>query len=352
MSNLPRAILVTGGSGFIGSNFIRHVLSINSTVQVINFDLLTYAGNLRNNEEVANEERYSFIRGDIADPKHVSDLFRNYPIDVVINFAAETHVDRSIEDSSVFARTNFVGTQCLLDGARRKGVSKYIQISTDEVYGSLGPEGAFREDTPLNPTNPYSATKAAADLLVLSYAKTHGLPASITRCSNNFGPNQFPEKFIPLLITNTMQGQPIPLYGEGLNRREWIYVDDHSRAVWKAVSEAQTGEVYNIGGGTELSNIDVAKTVLRLMGKPESLIKLVADRPAHDLRYAIDCSKINQAWGWSAETDFTNGIEKTIDWYRKNDEWVKDVKDDSYLSYYERHYTNRDQTLASYKERS
>ena len=345
-----RQALVTGGAGFIGSNFIRYLLKTTTAVGVINFDLLTYAGNLRNNEDIADDSRYDFIRGDIADTGRIERLFEANSIDIVVNFAAETHVDRSIEDAGPFVHTNFVGTQCLLDSARRHNVSRYVQVSTDEVYGSLGPEGRFREDTPLNPTNPYSATKAAADLFVLSYSKTHGFPGLITRCSNNYGPNQFPEKFIPLLITNAMEGKAIPVYGQGLNRREWIHVDDHSRGVWKAVTDGQPGEVYNIGGGDEIANIDVAREVLRLVGRPESLIEFVKDRPAHDLRYAIDCSKIEQEWGWSAETDFASGISRTIDWYRNNEGWVREVKDDSYLSYYERHYTNRDQTLASFKD--
>jgi len=345
-----RTVLVTGGSGFIGSNFIRYLLGATSDVGVINFDLLTYAGNLRNNEDVADDSRYRFIRGDIAAASQTEQLFEQNSIDIVVNFAAETHVDRSIEDAVPFARTNFVGTQCLLDSARRNKVSCFIQISTDEVYGSLGPEGQFREDTPLNPTNPYSATKAAADLFVLSYAKTHGFPGLITRCSNNYGPKQFPEKFIPLLITNATEGKSIPVYGKGLNRREWIYVDDHCRGVWKAVTDGQPGEVYNIGGGDEIANIDVAREILRLVDGTESLIEFVQDRPAHDLRYAIDCSKIEQEWGWSTETDFTSGISKTIDWYRNNKDWVREIKDDSYLSYYKRHYTNRSQTLAAYKD--
>ncbi len=345
-----RTVLVTGGSGFIGSNFIRYLLGATSNVAVINFDLLTYAGNLRNNEDVADDSRYRFIRGDIADAGQIERLFEANPIDVVVNFAAETHVDRSIEDAGPFVATNFVGTQCLLDRARRHQVSRYVQISTDEVYGSLGPEGRFREDTPLSPTNPYSATKAAADLFVLSYVKTHGFPGLVTRCSNNYGPNQFPEKFIPLLITNAMEGKAIPVYGTGLNRREWIHVDDHSRGVWKAVTDGRPGQVYNIGGGDELANIDVAREVLDLVGQSESLIEFVKDRPAHDLRYAVDCSKIEREWGWSVETDFASGISRTIDWYRNNKDWIREVKDDSYLSYYERHYTNRDQTLASYKD--
>lgn len=341
-----RTILVTGGAGFIGSNFVRYVLETQSDVAFINYDLLTYAGNLRNNESVADNDRYSFVRGDITDAAAVEQVFRDNDIDVVVNFAAETHVDRSNEDSSPFVRTNVLGTQCLIDASRRHGVSRYVQISTDEVYGSLGSEGSFREDTPINPTNPYAATKAGADFLVLSYAKVHGFPAVVTRCSNNYGPNQFPEKFIPLMISNALEGKPIPVYGEGLNRREWIYVDDHSRGVWNAIERGRDGEVYNIGGGHELPNIEVVKRVLGIMERPESLIQFVKDRPAHDMRYAIDCSKIEAEWDWSALTDFSTGLEKTIEWYRSHEEWIREVQDESYLSYYERHYTNRDRTLA------
>lgn len=347
MGKNSETILVTGGAGFVGSNFIHFVLETQSVVQIINFDLLTYAGNLRNNEDVASDDRYRFIRGDIANASELGLLFRENRIDRVVNFAAETHVDRSIEDATPFVRTNITGTQCLIDISMKHGVSRFVQISTDEVYGSLGAEGRFREDTPINPTNPYSATKAAADLMVLSNAKTHRFPAVVTRCSNNYGPNQFPEKFIPLMITNAMEEKRIPVYGRGLNRREWIHVDDHSRGVWKAITQGRDGEVYNVGGGQEVANIDLVRQVLRILGKSGSLIEFVKDRPAHDFRYAMDCSKIEKEWGWSAQTDFRSGIEETIEWYRTHEDWIREVKDDSYLSYYERHYTNRDRTLAS-----
>ena len=345
-----QVVLVTGGSGFIGSNFVRFLLRTEENVEVINFDLLTYAGNLGNNEDIAEDKRYRFVRGDIADEDQVAGVFSGNRIDTVINFAAETHVDRSIEDAAPFVRTNVVGTQCLLDHARRHKVSRYVQISTDEVYGSLGQDGLFSEDTPLNPTNPYAATKAGADLLVLGCARTHRFPALITRCSNNYGPSQFPEKFIPLMISNAFEDKTIPVYGEGLNRREWIFVDDHSRGVWKAVTDGKPGEVYNIGGGQEMANIDLVRGVLEVLGKPESLIQFVKDRPAHDLRYAIDCTKIEAEWGWRAHTDFETGISKTIEWYRTHQDWVREVKDASYMSYYDRHYTKREQTLASFEE--
>jgi dTDP-glucose 4,6-dehydratase len=347
MAGSPKTILVTGGSGFIGSNFVRYVLGAEADVRVINYDLLTYAGNLRNNEEVASNDRYSFVRGDIASEEQLRSLFDQNTIDVVVNFAAETHVDRSIVDAGPFVRSNVVGTHCLIDISRKYGVSRYVQISTDEVYGSLGPEGRFREDTPINPTNPYSATKAAADLIVLSHAKTHRFPAVVTRCSNNYGPYQFPEKFIPLMITNAMEERPIPVYGEGLNRREWIYVDDHSRGVWGAITRGRDGEVYNIGGGEEVANIDLVRQILAIMGRPESLIQFVTDRPAHDHRYSIDCSKIESEWGWSVRTDFRLGIAATIDWYHSHQDWLREVKDESYRAYYNTHYTNRDQTFVS-----
>lgn len=339
-------ILVTGGAGFIGSSFVRHILRTNPDAQVLNFDLLTYAGNLRNLEEVASNPRYSFVRGDIADLAQVSDVFKRYLPDAVVNFAAETHVDRSIEDAAPFLRTNVLGTQCLLDQSRKFNVRKFVQISTDEVYGSLGPTGAFRENTPLDPSSPYSASKAGADLLALSYFKTYKLPVVITRCCNNYGPFQFPEKLLPVLITNAMENRPLPIYGDGLNVREWIFADEHSRAVAMALERGEPGEVYNIGSGEELTNLDVVRLVLRLMGKPESLITFVKDRPGHDRRYAIDCSKIRRDWSWKSEVDFETGLKQTIDWYRLRQDWVAEIKDASYISYYDRMYTHRDQTLA------
>ncbi len=344
-----RTVLVAGGAGFIGSNFIRYLLDAEPGVRVVNFDLLTYAGNVRNNAEVEEDPRYRFVRGDIADDADVSGVFADSAIDVVVNFAAETHVDRSIEDAAPFVRTNVMGTACLLEHARRAGVSRYVQISTDEVYGSLGERGAFREDTPLEPNNPYAATKAGADLLVLAEARTHGAPALITRCSNNYGPMQFPEKFIPLMVANAMEDRPVPVYGDGSNRREWIYVDDHSRGVWEAVDKGRAGEVYNIGGGREMANVDLARMVLDELGKPASLIEFVTDRPGHDLRYAIDCSRIEREWGWSARWDFTDGIRATVEWYRTHPDWVREVRDGSYRAYYERHYTHRNATLTSFR---
>jgi dTDP-glucose 4,6-dehydratase len=339
-------IFVTGGAGFIGSSFVRYVLRTRQDVEVVNFDKLTYAGNLRNLDEVSADPRYAFVRGDIADREQVAAAFEQHRPDAVVNFAAETHVDRSIEDPSIFLVTNVAGTQCLLEEARRRKVSKFVQISTDEVYGSLGASGAFREDTPLDPSSPYSASKASADVWVLSYFKTFGFPAVITRCSNNYGPCQFPEKLIPVLISNAMENKQLPIYGDGMNVREWIFADEHSRAVLMALERGRPGEVYNIGSGDEKPNLEVVREVLRLLGKPESLITFVKDRPGHDRRYAIDCSKIQREWDWKSEVSFSDGLARTIEWYQSHAEWIRDIKDASYLSYYDRMYTRRDETLA------
>lgn len=341
-------LLVTGGAGFIGSSFVRYVLRSRKDIDLVNYDLLTYAGNLRNLDEVASNPRYEFVRGDIANFEQVQELFDKRRFDGVVNFAAETHVDRSILDSAPFIRTNIEGTRCLLEAARRYKVSTFVQISTDEVYGSLGAAGSFCEDTPLDPTSPYSASKAAADLLALAYFKTHGVPVVITRCSNNYGPYQFPEKLIPVLITNASENRSLPIYGDGMNVREWIFADEHSRAVLIALERGTPGEVYNVGSGHEKTNLDVVRDILRLMGKPESLITFVKDRPGHDLRYSIDCSKIRREWNWAPEVDFTSGLSTTIEWYRNNPDWVREIKDASYLSYYDRMYTRRDQTLAEF----
>jgi dTDP-glucose 4,6-dehydratase len=341
-------ILVTGGAGFIGSSFVRYVLRTQQNVEIVNLDLLTYAGNLHNLDEVAADPRYTFVRADIADREATQAVFEQHAIDGIVNFAAETHVDRSIEDSTPFLKTNVAGTQCLLEHARRFKISKFVQISTDEVYGSLGDTGAFREDTPLDPSSPYSASKASADVWVLSFFKTYGLPAVITRCSNNYGPYQFPEKLIPLLITNAMEGRQLPIYGDGLNVREWIFADEHSRAVWLALERGRPGEVYNVGSGHEKTNLDVVRELLRLMGKPESMITFVKDRPGHDRRYAIDCSKIQREWGWRSEVDFSEGLRQTIDWYKTHPDWIREIKDASYRSYYDRMYTRREETLSRF----
>ena len=339
-------LLVTGGAGFLGSSFVRYALSSRPEINVVNYDLLTYAGNLRNLQEVASNPRYMFVRGDIANYQRVNELFEEHRFDAVVNFAAETHVDRSILDSGPFVRTNVEGTRCLLEAARNHRVGKFVQISTDEVYGSLGPTGSFREDTPIDPSSPYSASKAAADFLALAYFRTHRLPALITRCSNNYGPFQFPEKLIPVLITNAMADRPLPIYGDGLNVREWIFADEHSRAVLTALERGTPGEVYNVGSGDEKNNLEVVREILRLLGKPETLIQFVKDRPGHDRRYSIDCSRIRREWDWSPQVDFASGLALTIDWYRENADWVREIKDASYLSYYDRMYTRRNETLS------
>jgi dTDP-glucose 4,6-dehydratase len=339
-------LLVTGGAGFIGSSFVRYLLRNRPEIDVVNYDLLTYAGNLKNLNEVASNPRYRFVRGDIANFPQVNALFEEHRFDAVVNFAAETHVDRSILDSAPFVRTNVEGTRCLLEAARNHKIGKFVQISTDEVYGSLGPDGSFREDSPIDPSSPYSASKAASDFLALAYFRTHRLPALITRCSNNYGPFQFPEKLIPVLITNAMADRPLPIYGDGLNVREWIFADEHSRAVLMALERGRPGDVYNVGSGDEKTNIEVVREILRLLGKPETLIQYVKDRPGHDRRYSIDCSKIRREWDWSPQVDFASGLATTIDWYRDNADWVRDIKDASYLSYYDRMYTRRDETLS------
>jgi dTDP-glucose 4,6-dehydratase len=319
---MPR-VLVTGGCGFIGSNFVRHLLATHAELEVINFDKLTYAGNLANLADVAGNPRYRFVHADITDRAAVREAVRG--VQAVFNFAAESHVDRSIHDSGPFIRTNILGTQVLLDAAREYEVERYIQISTDEVYGSLGVTGYFTEETPLAPNSPYSASKAAADLLVRSYVHTFKLPALVTRCSNNYGPYQFPEKLIPLFISNLLADQPVPVYGDGGNTRDWIHVRDHCAAVESVWLKGAPGEVYNIGGRCERTNLQITHTLLTALGKPESLIRYVKDRPGHDWRYAIDCAKVERDLGWRPRIRFEEGIRETI---RSGD----------YLKYYEKQY--------------
>jgi len=334
-------IVVTGGCGFIGSNFVMHILRSYEDVHVTNLDLLTYAGNLANLEEAHSyPDRYRFVRGDIADPVLVDSLLGDKP-DMVVNFAAESHVDRSILDSSSFVRTNILGTQVLLDACRAHGVSRFVQISTDEVYGSLGPEGAFTEDHAIAPNSPYSASKASSDLLVRAYHKTHGLDVVTTRCSNNYGPFQFPEKLIPLMITNAMEDKALPVYGDGLNVRDWIHVTDHCRAIDTIMREGKPGEVYNIGAGTELPNIEIVRLILRILGKPEKLIRFVEDRPGHDRRYAMDATKLTKELGWKPLIDFQKGMSLTVQWYKENVKWWHQIKTGEYLTYYEKWYGNR-----------
>lgn len=330
-------LLVTGGAGFIGSNFIRYILTRQPAWEIINVDKLTYAGNLENLSGVEKRSNYSFFRGDIADYYFMEPLFRK-GIDVVINFAAESHVDRSIQDAGPFMKTNITGTHVLLELAHRHGISKFVQVSTDEVYGSLGAEGKFSEVSPLCPNSPYSASKAAADLLCRSYFKTYNLPAIVARCSNNFGPYQFPEKFIPLIITNTVENKTIPVYGDGLNVRDWIFVEDHCRALEMVVQKGQAGEVYNIGADNEFSNMELVKKILQVLNKPDTLIKFVQDRPGHDRRYAINSGKIKQSLGWEPIYSFDEALRRTISWYLENPDWWKRIKSGAYQEYYHKWY--------------
>lgn len=332
-------LLVTGGAGFIGSNFIRYMMS-RYDYQLINLDNLTYAGNLENLDDVKDDPRYAFVRGDIADLSCVKEIFSN-KIDVLVNFAAESHVDRSIEDSSAFIRTNVEGTRVLLEAARRYGVERFVQISTDEVYGSLGPEGRFTEESPLNPSSPYSASKAAADLLAMAYFKTYNLPVIVTRCSNNYGPYQFPEKLIPLMITNALEDKPLPVYGDGLNVRDWLHVRDHCAALDLIMHRGKPGEIYNIGGNFERRNIEIVRLILKELGKPESLIAFVKDRPGHDRRYAIDAARLKKELNWRPSYTFEQGLKETIKWYCENKRWWQKIKSGEYQEYYERMYAHR-----------
>lgn len=333
-------ILVTGGCGFIGSNFVRHMLQSDSQIEIINFDALTYAGNLSNLTDLADNPRYRFIRGDVTDREAVRQAIKD-GVSGIIHFAAESHVDRSIQDSGPFIRTNVLGTQVLLDAAKEFKVPRYVQISTDEVYGSLGSTGYFTEDTPLAPNSPYAASKTAADLLVRSYVHTFGMNAVITRCSNNYGPYQFPEKLIPLFVSNLLADKQVPVYGDGQQIRDWIHVHDHNRAVELVWRHGKAGEVYNIGGRCEKTNLELTQTLLDLLNKPKSLIRYVQDRPGHDRRYAIDCSKIERELGWKPTIPFAEGLKSTIDWYIKNQSWVDTIRSGDYLKYYEKQYGNR-----------
>ncbi len=314
-----KTILVTGGAGFIGSNFIHYLFNKYPDVKIVNLDLLTYAGNPENLKDVAGRLNYTFVKGDIADAGIVNEVVPG--TDYIVNFAAESHVDRSIEDPSVFIRTNVMGTQVLLDAARRHGVKRYLQISTDEVYGSLGPAGYFTEETPLAPNSPYSASKAGADLLVMAYYHTYRMPVLITRCSNNYGPYQFPEKLIPFFIKRLLNNQTVPVYGDGLNVRDWLYVEDHCSAIDLVLREGRIGEVYNIGGNNEMTNIEITKLILAGLNKPESMIEYVKDRLGHDRRYAIDSSKLQKELDWAPKISFADGIQQTIAWYLDNREW-------------------------------
>jgi dTDP-glucose 4,6-dehydratase len=332
-------LLVTGGCGFIGGNFIRRLLAADPDVRIVNFDALTYAGNLASLCDLDDHPRHRFVHGDITDRQAVRAALQG--ADGLINFAAESHVDRSIHDSGPFVRTNVLGTQVLLDAARECGVARFVQVSTDEVYGSLGADGAFSEGSPICPNSPYAASKAAADHLVQSYAHTFGLPALITRCSNNYGPYQFPEKLIPLFITNLMREEPVPVYGDGLQVRDWIHVADHCAAIEAVWRRGRLGAVYNIGGRSERTNLDLTHRLLDLLGKPRTLIRHVADRPGHDRRYAIDCAKIERELGWRPTVSFEQGLEATVAWYADHQDWVDQVRSGAYRSYYDQQYGKR-----------
>ncbi len=328
-------ILVTGGAGFIGSNFIRYVLRAYPSYKVINLDKLTYAGNLDNLKGFEKDPRYRFVKGDICDAAKVFPLVKK--ADIIVNFAAETHVDRSILSADAFIQTDVKGTFTLLEAAREARISKFVHISTDEVYGSID-RGSFTEESRLNPSSPYSSSKAASDLLVRSYFITYGIPAVITRASNNFGPYQYPEKIIPLFVTNALENKPLPLYGDGKNVRDWLYVTDHCRGIDRAMHDGRPGEIYNIGGGKEVPNIDLTAMILKILGKPKTLIKRVADRPGHDRRYSISCRKTGKELGFIPDTDFEHALAETVKWYRDNAWWWKKLKNASFRKYYDRQY--------------
>jgi dTDP-glucose 4,6-dehydratase len=334
-------LLITGGAGFIGSNFVHYVLDRHSDYRIVNLDKLTYAGNLENLESAEGNPRYSFVPGDICDDALLRSLFEKHHFDAVIHFAAESHVDRSIVGASDFVRTNVMGTNVLLEMAKAFPLKKFVQISTDEVYGSLGEQGRFTESSPIHPNSPYAASKASADLLALAYQHTFGLPIVVTRCSNNYGPYQFPEKLIPLMIANALNGKPLPVYGDGSNVRDWIHVLDHCAAIDAVLHKGVMGEVYNIGGNSEKRNLDVVKTILKALGKPESLISFVKDRLGHDWRYAIDAGKISRELGWEPRHTFEAGIAQTILWYRENEGWWQRILSGEYKEYYRKMYEGR-----------
>jgi dTDP-glucose 4,6-dehydratase len=335
-------VLVTGGAGFIGSNLVRLLLAERPGWRVVNLDRLTYAGNAENLAGLERDPRYRFVRGDIANGELVAEVMRSEAIDAVMHLAAESHVDRSILSPAIFIETNVRGTQVLLEAARELGVKRFLHVSTDEVYGSLGETGLFTEETPLAPSSPYSASKAGSDLLALAYAHTFGLPVVVTRCSNNYGPYQFPEKLIPLMIANALRDLPLPVYGDGLNVRDWIHVEDHCRGLVAALERGRPGEVYNLGASSERRNIEIVKAVLAAVGKPESLIRYVKDRPGHDRRYAIDSSKARRELGWEPRHLFEAALGETVRWYREHRGWWERILTGEYLKYYERQYGARE----------
>lgn len=338
---LLKNILVTGGAGFIGGNFIHYLLHTRPDCRIVCLDALTYAGNLETLESVLDNPRLRFVHGDITDREAVYRLFEEEGFDTAVNFAAESHVDRSINTPEIFLKTNILGTQVLLDACNQFKTKRFHQVSTDEVYGDLPldrPDLFFTEETPLHTSSPYSASKASADLLVMAYYRTYGTPVTISRCSNNYGPYHFPEKLIPLMILNTLEDKPLPVYGDGKNVRDWLYVEDHCRAIERILENGRVGEIYNVGGHNEKQNIEVVKTILHTLGKSEELITFVRDRPGHDRRYAIDPSKIHQELGWLPQTSFDDGIRKTVDWYLKHRAWWEHIRSGDYRGYYEKQY--------------
>lgn len=338
-------ILVTGGAGFIGSNFIRYFLRTHPGGTVINLDKLTYAGNLSNVSDVQDSDRYQFIRGDICDPEVIEGVLAQ-SVDAVVHFAAESHVDRSINDASCFIQTNIVGTFTLLDACRRHRIPRFVHVSTDEVYGSLCPGEKAAEHSPLRPNSPYAASKASSDLLARSFWQTYRFPVIVTRCSNNYGPYQFPEKLIPLMITNAMEGKKLPIYGDGLNERDWIFVEDHCAALDGILRSGLPGEIYNIGCGEPTTNLEIVSTLLKIIGAPESLVQFVADRPGHDRRYALDTNKLCQELDWKPAVGLREGLTRTVEWYKEHQDWVQCAKSGDYQTYYEKLYNRREQSLA------
>lgn len=337
-------VIVTGGAGFIGSNFVYYILEKYSDYKIVCVDCLTYAGNLSTLEKALENPNFKFYKTDICDREDIYKIFESEKPNIVVNFAAESHVDRSIDNPEVFLKTNILGTQVLMDACRKYGIDRYHQVSTDEVYGDLPldrPQLFFTEKTPLNPSSPYSASKASADLLVLAYHRTYALPVTISRCSNNYGPYHFPEKLIPLMIANALAEKPLPVYGKGENVRDWLYVEDHCKAIDLIIHKGSVGEVYNVGGHNEMANIDIVKLICKKLGKSEDLITYVADRKGHDMRYAIDPTKIHTELGWLPQTSFAEGINKTIEWYLNNQKWWQDIISGDYKDYYEKMYNNR-----------
>jgi dTDP-glucose 4,6-dehydratase len=334
-------ILVTGGAGFIGSNFVRHMVETYPSYGIVNYDLLTYAGNLENLKDIESHENYTFVKGDINNRELVDHLVKYHNIDVIANFAAESHVDRSITEPDIFIKSNVLGTQALLDVAKANNLKKYVQVSTDEVYGSLGETGYFTEETPLDPNSPYSASKAGADMLVSAYHETFGMNVNITRCSNNYGPYHFPEKLIPLMVTNALEGKELPIYGDGKNVRDWLHVKDHCAAIDLVIHKGEPGEIYNVGGHNERTNNEIVHLIVEKLNAPKELIKFVEDRLGHDRRYAIDPTKLTTELGWKPKYTFDTGIVETIQWYLDNQDWWKNIKSGDYVNYYNKQYGDK-----------